>query len=185
MRYGGSPLGEIVPNRIDSLKFVSISLIASPWMTTTKLGPEQSMSDWYAWAKALHVIAIISWMAGLLYLPRLFVYHVPAVKLETQNETFKTMERKLYGYIMTPAMVVAWGTGLLMASAAQLFVETWFLMKLVLVGAMTGSHLFLGHVTSLFQKGENAFSSRFFRLFNEVPTLLMIGIVCLVIVKPF
>jgi protoporphyrinogen IX oxidase len=144
-----------------------------------------AMGDWYAWTKALHVIAIISWMAGLLYLPRLFVYHCAAEKGCIQSETFKTMERKLYRFIMTPAMVVAWTTGSVLAISAGFYANAWFILKLALVVALTGSHLFLGGLAQDFAADRNQRTDRFFRILNEIPTLLMVAIVCLVIVKPF
>jgi len=138
----------------------------------------------YLWIKALHVIAIISWMAGLLYLPRLFVYHAGAGS-GPQSETFKTMERRLYRYIMSPAMVVAWLTGLFLAVDGGALSAGWFHVKAVLVLAMTAAHLHDGVLLRLFARDANKHPVRYYRFINEVPTLLMIGIVVLVIVKPF
>jgi len=138
----------------------------------------------YLWIKALHVIAIISWMAGLLYLPRLFVYHAQ-VGAGPQSETFKTMERKLLKFIMAPAMVVSWVTGLLLAVDGGHFHSPWFHVKLLLVVAMTGAHFYDAVLVAAFARDANQRSHRFFRFVNEVPTLLMIGIVIMVIVKPF
>jgi len=138
----------------------------------------------YAWIKALHVIAVISWMAGLLYLPRLFVYHA-GVGPGPQSELFKTMERKLLRFIMVPAMLVSWGSGLFMAYDAGWFQSGWFHGKLLAVVLMTGVHFYDGFLQKSFAEDRNAHSSKFFRYFNEAPTLLMIAIVILVILKPF
>jgi putative membrane protein len=138
----------------------------------------------YLWIKALHVVAIISWMAGLLYLPRLFVYHAD-VGPGPQSETFKIMERRLYRYIMTPAMVVAWASGLFMAADAGAFQQPWFHVKALLVLLLTGSHFHDGALLRGFAQDANVHSSRYFRVINEIPTLLMIGVVVMVIVKPF
>jgi len=138
----------------------------------------------YLWIKALHVIAVISWMAGLLYLPRLFVYHADAAP-GPQSETFKTMERKLIKIIMIPAMVLAWVTGLYMAMSAGWFHAGWFHGKLLLVVLLTGAHFWLGFIARDFAADANRRPARFFRLINEIPTVLMIGIVVLVIIKPF
>jgi putative membrane protein len=139
----------------------------------------------YVWVKALHVIAVIAWMAGIFYLPRLFVYHA-GVEPDTEvAATFKVMERRLYRAIMTPAMVVTWIAGLTMAIAGELWTEAWFLAKLVLVIAMTGFHFWLGARQRDFAGGRNRLSSRDYRIANELPTLLVIAIVILVIVKPF
>ncbi|WP_363350493.1 protoporphyrinogen oxidase HemJ [Methylocystis echinoides] len=138
----------------------------------------------YLWIKALHVVAIISWMAGLLYLPRLFVYHAETAS-GPQSETFKIMERRLYRYIMTPAMVVAWLTGAFMAADAGAFAQGWFHVKAGLVLLLTGAHFYDGALLRRFASDANRHSSRFFRAINEVPTVLMIGIVVMAIVKPF
>jgi len=139
----------------------------------------------YVWVKALHVIAVIAWMAGIFYLPRLFVYHA-GVEPDTEvAATFKVMERRIYRAIMTPAMVVTWMAGLTMAIAGELWTEAWFLAKLVLVIAMTGFHFWLGARQRDFAGGRNRLSSRDYRIANELPTLLVIAIVILVIVKPF
>jgi protoporphyrinogen IX oxidase len=138
----------------------------------------------YLWIKALHVVAIISWMAGLLYLPRLFVYHA-----ETGPgplwQTFKVMERRLYRYIMTPAMSVAWLTGLFLAFDSDAVHQPWFHVKAALVLLLTGAHLHDGILLRRFAIDANTHPSRYFRIINEIPTLLMIGIVVMVIVKPF
>lgn len=139
----------------------------------------------YLWLKALHVIAVISWMAGLLYLPRLFVYHCEAPAASATSEQFKVMERRLLKAIMTPAMVVAWAAGLGMAVAGGLFQDGWFHVKLSLVVLMTVAHHMMVRWKNDFAADRNTRPQRFFRIANEVPTLLMIAIVILVIVKPF
>jgi protoporphyrinogen IX oxidase len=138
----------------------------------------------YLWIKALHVIAIISWMAGLLYLPRLFVYHADTGP-GPQSQTFKIMERRLYRYIMTPAMSVAWLTGLFLAVDSGAIHQPWFHVKALLVLLMTGAHLHDGLLLRAFAADANTHPSRYFRIINEIPTLLMIGVVIMVIVKPF
>ncbi|HYA79865.1 MAG TPA: protoporphyrinogen oxidase HemJ [Methylocystis sp.] len=138
----------------------------------------------YLWIKALHVIAIISWMAGLLYLPRLFVYHADAAP-GPQSQTFKTMERKLLKIIMRPSAAFAWATGLYLAATAGYFHSGWFHGKLLLVVLLTAAHGYDELLVKRFGQDRNERSSRFFRFYNEVPTLLMIGIVILAIVKPF
>ena len=139
----------------------------------------------YPWMKVLHIVAIISWMAGLLYLPRLFVYHCEAEAGSQQSETFKVMERRLYRGIMGPAMIASWSAGLWLAVEQGLFSDGWFHAKLTLVLILTGVHWFYGESLRAFAEDRNRRPQRFFRFANEVPTLLMIGIVILVIVRPF
>ena len=139
----------------------------------------------YVWVKALHVIAVIAWMAGIFYLPRLFVYHAAAEPDTELAATFAVMERRLYRAIMTPAMIVAWIAGLAMAIAGELWTAWWFLAKFALVIVMTGFHFWLGARQRDFAAGRNRLSSRDYRIANELPTLLVIAIVILVIVKPF
>ena len=139
----------------------------------------------YLWIKALHVIAIVSWMAGLLYLPRLFVYHAECGPAAPQSATFKIMERRLFRYIMKPAMTVSWLTGLYLAWASGALSAPWFHGKALLVVAMTAAHVYDGMLLRSFADDVNAHNSRFYRIINELPTVLMIGIVILVIVKPF
>jgi putative membrane protein len=139
----------------------------------------------YLWVKSLHVLAIISWMAGLLYLPRLFVYHADVRPDSEPARLFEIMEFRLYRYIMTPAMIVAWLTGLYLAATQGYWTEFWFLSKLGLVIIMSGVHGMLGGLRRRFVTGSNQKSSRYFRVLNEVPTLLMIFIVVFVILKPF
>lgn len=141
----------------------------------------------YLWVKALHVISIIAWMAGLLYLPRLFVYHAGVPASSPQSETFKVMERKLLRFIMNPAMIASWIFGLwliaLLGSAAM--TAGWLHGKLALVVLLSATHGFMARWQRAFAEDRNRHSGRFYRIVNEVPTLLMIGIVILVIVKPF
>jgi len=142
----------------------------------------------YPWLKALHVVAIIAWMAGLLYLPRLFVYHASARAGSEMSETFKVMERRLYRAIMTPAMALAWvlGLSLLWMAGESLFAGGWWLVaKLALVVILSGVHELLGRHLRAFAEDRNEKPPRYFRILNEVPTLLMIAIVVLVIVQPF
>jgi protoporphyrinogen IX oxidase len=139
----------------------------------------------YPWIKALHVIAVISWMAGMLYLPRLFVYHCEAEIGSKQSETFKVMERRLLKAIINPAMIVTWLAGLYLVWAGQWYLSGWFHAKFLLVLIMSGVHGFFTRCVKDFAADRNARSQRFYRFVNEVPTVLMIGIVILVIVKPF
>lgn len=137
------------------------------------------------WIKALHVVAVISWMAGMLYLPRLYVYHCDAVKDGEADRMLQVMERRLLRFIMNPAMIVTWASGLYLAIAQGFFSEGWLHGKLLLVLLMSGCHGMLAKYRRQFADGNYPKSARFFRVFNEIPTLLMIGIVVLVIVKPF
>ena len=139
----------------------------------------------YLWVKALHVISIIAWMAGMLYLPRLFVYHSEALAGAQPGETFKLMERRLLRFIMTPALIAAWITGLWLAYEAGFFKAGWLHAKLLFVILMSGMHGMMSKWVKDFAADRNTKSSRFFRIANEVPTLLMIFIVILVVVKPF
>ncbi len=139
----------------------------------------------YDWVKAIHVIAVMSWMAGMLYLPRLFVYHCDAEPGSDKAETFVVMERRLLKVIMAPAMLVSWGLGLWLAWASGAFVQVWFLLKLVAVLVMTGAHGHLSKAAKAFAAGQNTRSARYWRVFNEVPTVAMIAAVILVIVKPW
>jgi putative membrane protein len=139
----------------------------------------------YLWVKAVHVMAIIAWMAGMLYLPRLFVYHAEVPVGSPAAETFKVMERRLLRVIMNPAMVFAWVLGLWMAWDAGWFANAWFHAKLALVLALSGIHGLLSAAVRHFAEDRNRYSARFWRIINEVPALLMVGIVILVIVKPF
>lgn len=139
----------------------------------------------YDWIKAIHVIAIISWMAGMLYLPRLFVYHCDATPGSELSETLKVMERRLLRIIMNPAMIIAWVVGLWMAWQAGWFSAGWFHGKLALVLALSGIHGHYSAAVRRFAEDRNTRSSRYWRIMNEIPAVLMIAIVVLVIVKPF
>jgi putative membrane protein len=139
----------------------------------------------YEWIKALHVIAVISWMAGMLYLPRLFVYHCDAEIGSKQSETFKVMERRLLKAIINPAMVVTWLAGLYLAVAGHWFAAGWLHGKLLLVVLLSGVHGFFSRCVKDFAADRNQRSQKFYRYINELPTALMIGIVILVVVKPF
>jgi len=139
----------------------------------------------YPWVKAVHVIAIIAWMAAMLYLPRLFIYHCDAPKGSQQSETFKIMEQRLLRIIMNPAMIVSWVLGIWLAWNAGWFSAGWFHAKLVLVLAMSGVHGYFSAAVRHFKEDRNTKTARHWRIMNEVPTLLMFGIVVLVIVKPF
>lgn len=142
--------------------------------------------DHYDAVKALHIIAVISWMAGLLYLPRLFVYHADADKGSELSETFKIMERKLLRFIMNPAMIVTWIAGGLMVWANDVLLHAhWLHAKFTLVVLMTGFHHALSRWRKAFVKDANRHNAKFYRRVNEIPTLLMIGIVILVICRPF
>ncbi len=140
----------------------------------------------YLTFKALHLISVISWMAGLLYLPRIFVYHSEVVDNEGQKETFKIMERKLFNYIMMPAMVLTWLFGLLLIHVVgfSIFSDLWMQIKTVLILALTHYHFYLGKCVRLFSNNENKKSSKFYRIINEVPTVMLIIIIFLVVFKP-
>jgi protoporphyrinogen IX oxidase len=139
----------------------------------------------YPWIKALHVIAVIAWMAGMLYLPRLFVYHCEAEIGSKQSETFKVMERRLLRAIINPAMVLTWLAGLYLAWSGHWFSSGWLHAKLALVILLSGVHGFFSRCVKDFAADRNPRSQKFYRIINEVPTVLMIGIVILVVVKPF
>ena len=139
----------------------------------------------YLLFKSLHSIAVISWMAGLLYLPRIFVYHSEN-KNEIVTDVFKTMERKLFYYIMTPAMVLSWlfGFVLIHETGFDQLASLWLQLKLILVLILTTYHFYLGHLLNQFKLDQNKKTSRFYRYINEIPTLLLILIVFIVIFKP-
>lgn len=142
---------------------------------------------WYEWVKVAHLLSVISWMAGLLYLPRLMVYHADAVSKGELSETLKIMERRLLNAIMTPAMIASWCFGLWLATLQGLWVDmpVWFLIKLVCLLFMSASHFWLAMQVKHFASDANKFSNGTFRLVNEIPTVLMILIVFLVVLKPF
>jgi len=144
----------------------------------------------YEWIKALHVIAVISWMAGMLYLPRLFVYHCEAEKGSKQSETFKVMERRLLRAIINPAMIATWALGLWLAwlgpdSRYGWFDSGWLQAKIVLVLLLSAVHGLFARWVKAFAADQNQHSQKFYRIINEVPTILMIGIVILAVLKPF
>ena len=140
----------------------------------------------YLTFKALHLIAVISWMAGLLYLPRIFVYHSETKENKEQSETFKVMERKLYFYIMRPVMILSWLFCLILIHfiGIRSFSEFWLVAKIVLVILLTFYHFFLFNCLNKFSLDRNERSSKFFRVINEVPTVLLIVIIFLVVFKP-
>ena len=142
----------------------------------------------YLLTKSAHVIAIIAWMAGLLYLPRLFVYHVDAERGSKQSETFKVMERRLLRAITNPAMIASWVLGLVLVfffESVDIWSEGWFHVKLTLVIGLTIYHMALARWRRAFERDANTHSSAFFRVMNEVPTILMIGIVVMAVMRPF
>ncbi|MDA9076790.1 protoporphyrinogen oxidase HemJ [Candidatus Pelagibacter sp.] len=140
----------------------------------------------YLLFKSLHLIAVVSWMAGLLYLPRIFVYHVENLKDNNTTSVFKIMERKLYFYIMTPAMILTWVFGLILISSLgfEVLSAAWIKLKLLLVILLTLYHFYLSKLLSDFNLDQNTKSSKFFRIINEVPTILLILIVFIVVFKP-
>jgi protoporphyrinogen IX oxidase len=145
------------------------------------------LADLYPWTKALHIVSIIAWMAGMLYLPRLFVYHADAVRGSETSETFKIMERRLLRAIINPAMVAAYIFGAALAATPGIvdWSQYWIWSKLVLVGVLTWMHHYLSRWCKDFAADRNTRPARFYRMVNEIPTLVMIGIVILVVVKPF
>jgi putative membrane protein len=156
---------------------VTIALLGAAWVL---LGESA-----YLWVKAAHIIAVIAWMAGMLYLPRLFIYHCDAPVGSPQSETFKVMEHRLLTVIINPAMVLTWVLGLWLAWQGGFFTAGWFHAKLALVVALSGVHGFFSASVRRFAADANTISQRTWRLWNEVPTVLMIGIVLLVVLKPF
>ena len=131
-------------------------------------------------------MAVISWMAGLLYLPRIFVYHVENIDHQIPSSIFKTMERKLFHFIMMPAMILAWIFGLILISVIgfEIILTLWLKLKLILIISLTVYHFYLGKLLNDFKLDQNTKSSKFFRIINEVPTILLILVVFIVIFKP-
>ena len=168
---------------------VQVGLKAVLWLALTAalvlafffLVPESA----YLWVKAAHIIAVISWMAGMLYLPRLFVYHAATPVGTPQSETFKVMERRLLKAIINPAMVATWVLGLWLALTIGAFEQGWFHGKFAAVLALSAVHGYLAGAQRKFAEDRNITSQRHWRIVNEVPTLLMIVIVLLAVVKPF
>ena len=146
------------------------------------------MDSLYLWVKALHIISVISWMAGMLYLPRLFVYHADQPKGSDASEMLKVMERKLLRYIINPAMIASWGFGIwliMLTGHGAPGTGGWMHAKITLLIGMQISHAHLARTRRKFEKDENTRSAKFYRYINEVPTLLYVGIVLLVVLKPF
>ena len=141
--------------------------------------------NYYLLFKSLHLIAVISWMAGLLYLPRIFVYHAEADE-DSQKLIFKTMERKLYNFIMMPAMLLSWLFGILLLHnlGFSIFVELWMQIKIIAVVILTYYHFTLGKYLNDFASDNNQKSSKFFRIYNEIPTIILIVVIFVVIFKP-
>lgn len=142
--------------------------------------------NYYLLYKSLHLISVISWMAGLLYLPRLFVYHAETSVTEETKETFKLMEKRLFLYIMNPAMILSWLFGVLLIHSigVESFGQLWFQIKLGMVLLLTSYHFFLFYCLKNFAYSNSKYSPKFFRIINEVPTLLLIGIIFTVVFKP-
>ena len=140
----------------------------------------------YLLFKSLHLISVISWMAGLLYLPRIFVYHAQNNSKPIISEVFKVMEKKLFFYIMTPAMILSWLFGLLLIHEIgfEQLGQTWMILKLAFVVLLTIYHFFLGSILNQFKLNLNEYSHKFFRYINEIPTILLILIIFVVIFKP-
>ena len=140
----------------------------------------------YLLFKSLHLIAVISWMAGLLYLPRIFVYHTENINQKETSKIFKVMERRLFNYIMMPAMILTWIFGIILIGnlGTHVIYELWVILKGILVLLLTHYHFYLGKCVRLFASDQNIKSSKFFRIINQVPTILLILIVFIVVFKP-
>jgi putative membrane protein len=161
----------------------AVALLALAALTAALFLADSAVA--YPWIKALHVIAVIAWMAGMLYLPRLFVYHAGSEAGSEQSETFKVMERRLLRTIINPAMIVTWAAGLWLGWYGFGFQAGWLHAKIALVLVLSGVHGYLSASVRRFAEDSNEKSARHWRIVNEVPTLLLIAIVILVIVKPF
>ena len=142
--------------------------------------------NYYLLFKSLHLISVISWMAGLLYLPRLFVYHAESYGSDEKKEIFKLMERRLFIYIMTPAMILSWLFGILLIHSIGLesFSYFWLQLKIILVLLLTSYHFFLFHCLNSLNQNYSKYSPKFYKILNEVPTILLIGIIFTVVFKP-
>ena len=142
--------------------------------------------NFYLLFKSLHLISVISWMAGLLYLPRIFVYHAQNSSEKKTSEIFKTMERKLFFYIMTPAMILSWIFGVIIIHSIgfQQIGQTWMILKIILVNILTLYHFYLCKILAQFKIDQNIHSHKYYRIINEIPTLLLILIVFVVVFKP-
>ncbi|HEY5338302.1 MAG TPA: protoporphyrinogen oxidase HemJ [Rhizomicrobium sp.] len=141
--------------------------------------------QFYLWIKAFHIISVIMWMAGMLYLPRLFVYHCETAPGSAESERFKGMERRLLRVIINPAMIATWVFGLTLAAITRADQQHWFQMKFILVLAMSGIHGFYATTVKRFATDSNTRPQRFYRIINEVPAVLIVLIVILAVVKPF
>jgi protoporphyrinogen IX oxidase len=174
------------PNAIDGKKAIKRALVALVIFCLLALALfAADEANRYLWVKALHIISVISWMAGMLYLPRLFIYHLDHETGSPASETFKVMERRLFMAIMTPAMILSWVFGLWLAIQVFAFQGAWLHLKLTAVVALTACHFYMGYAVKQFGIDQRVGTSRFWRLLNEIPTILMIVIVVLVILKPF
>ena len=147
----------------------------------------EALSPFYLWLKAFHIVAVIAWMCGMLYLPRLYVYHCEVEPRSAESARFKTMERRLLRAIVNPAMIATWllGLALVLTPASGGFVQGWLHAKLALVIGMTVVHVIFSKWRKDFERDVNRHEANFYRAWNEVPTVLMIAIVILVVVKPF
>ena len=146
------------------------------------------MITFYLYIKAFHIIAVISWMAGMLYLPRLFVYHANKNNTKEMNETFELMEKRLLKYIMNPAMILTWALGIVLIFSPLIdfgLNSLWLSIKLILVIIMSGVHGYFGYCRKALIKNNTFYSQKFFRFLNEAPTVLLIIIIILVVVKPY
>ena len=143
------------------------------------------MDSWQLWVKALHIVSVITWMAALFYLPRLFVYHADSAMGSEKSETFKVMERRLLKGIMNPSMIAVWITGPLVATGLGFWQDGWLHAKIALVIVLSGYHGFLAGTVRRFANDQNTRDARFYRFINEVPTVLLLLIVFLVVLKPF
>jgi protoporphyrinogen IX oxidase len=175
------PGGENAGSKAKVRAFVALAIFLLILATTYILKPD----DFYLYVKAFHVIAVMSWMAGLLYLPRLFIYHSDAPIGSEQSETFKMMERRLLKVIMNPAMMITWLLGLYLAWDVFRFQGGWLHTKIAMVVALTAVHMFFSRAVRDFAEDRSRRSTKYWRIWNEVPTVLMIAIVILVIIKPF
>jgi putative membrane protein len=146
---------------------------------------KEFLLDYYLWLKAFHLIAVIAWMAGMLYLPRLFVYHCQTAPGSEGGERFKVMERKLLKGILNPSMGAVWLLGLTLAWITEAYTQPWFHLKFLLVFILSGFHGFLSARAKDFAADRNSRSERFYRIINEVPAVIMIAVVLLAVVKPF
>ncbi len=160
---------------------IGLAVFGALALLAALLFPDQ----FYLWAKAIHIIAVIAWMAGMLYLPRLFVYHAEVGPGTPQSETFKVMEQRLLRVIINPAMTITWVLGLWLAWKGFGFSGGWLHLKLLLVIAMSGLHGYFSKAVRLFAEDRNEKSTKHWRIMNEAPTVLLIVIVVLVVVKPF